>query len=252
MKVFVGTSGWFYDWNEERTLDWYIANSGLNAVELNASFYRFPFPNMVKSWRQKGESLAWAVKVNRTVTHTHRFNAAAGEKWRRFRKLFEPLDPLVDCYLFQLHPLITFERAERITRFARDSGLGSRFALEPRHESWFGSAAADWARKLGITLVSVDAPEFSRTIVDTAGLVYLRMHGRTGWYNHDYSAAELRGVAVRIRKARPQAAYVFFNNDTHMPENAREMYRILRADKRSSDQAIKGTGRDGGRRGREG
>ncbi|MEM2358961.1 MAG: DUF72 domain-containing protein, partial [Nitrososphaerota archaeon] len=35
---FVRTSGWLYDWNSGGTLDWYLANSGLNAVELNASF----------------------------------------------------------------------------------------------------------------------------------------------------------------------------------------------------------------------
>ena len=72
MRVFVGTSGWFYDWNEERTLDWYIARSDLDAVELNTWFCRFPFPNMVRSWASKGKGLAWAVKVNREVTHTHR------------------------------------------------------------------------------------------------------------------------------------------------------------------------------------
>src|SRR5512138_3312766 len=126
MRVFVGTSGWFYDWNEERTLDWYVASSGLNAVELNASFYRFPFPNMIRSWASKGRELAWAVKVNRAVTHTHRFNAAAAESWGRFRELFRPLDPLVHFYLFQLHPGIGFDRAERIEQFVRQTGLGPR------------------------------------------------------------------------------------------------------------------------------
>ncbi len=229
MKVFVGTSGWFYDWNEERTLDWYIASSGLNAVELNASFYRFPFPNMVRSWASKGKGLAWAVKVNRAATHTHRFNAAAAESWRRFRELFRPLDPLVHFYLFQLHPGIGFDRAERIEQFVRQTGLGPRFALEPRHESWFGREAEEWARRLGITLVSVDSPEFEREIVNTSGLVYIRMHGRSGWYHHNYTRAELRGVAAGIRAARPRAAYVFFNNDSNMLENAREMVRLAKS-----------------------
>ena len=63
MKFFVGTSGWMYDWNEESSLDWYVKNSRLNAIELNASFYRFPFPNQVKHWAVAGKSLSWAVKV---------------------------------------------------------------------------------------------------------------------------------------------------------------------------------------------
>jgi hypothetical protein len=27
MEFFVGTSGWYYSWNEERNFDWYVANS---------------------------------------------------------------------------------------------------------------------------------------------------------------------------------------------------------------------------------
>ncbi|MCK4614519.1 MAG: hypothetical protein KAU14_06935 [Thermoplasmata archaeon] len=39
--------------------------SGLDAVELNMSYYRFPFPNMVKSWTKTGRSLAGVIKVHR-------------------------------------------------------------------------------------------------------------------------------------------------------------------------------------------
>ncbi|RLI98826.1 MAG: DUF72 domain-containing protein, partial [Candidatus Aenigmatarchaeota archaeon] len=70
MQVFVGTSGWAYGWNPNG-FDWYIKNSGLNSVELNASFYRFPFPNQVKSWARKTKefnpSLRWSIKVNRLI-----------------------------------------------------------------------------------------------------------------------------------------------------------------------------------------
>jgi uncharacterized protein YecE (DUF72 family) len=50
MKCFVGTSGWFYSWNPEGSFDWFVTNSGLNAVELNMSFYRYGYPNMVRGW----------------------------------------------------------------------------------------------------------------------------------------------------------------------------------------------------------
>jgi uncharacterized protein YecE (DUF72 family) len=42
MDVFVGTSGWYYDWNKKKNLDWFVQNSSLNTVELNASYYSFP------------------------------------------------------------------------------------------------------------------------------------------------------------------------------------------------------------------
>jgi len=61
-EVRVGTSGWYYDWNPDLSLDWYVQNSGLNAIELNASFYRFPYKNQITSWARNGRSLSWAVK----------------------------------------------------------------------------------------------------------------------------------------------------------------------------------------------
>jgi len=231
VQIRVGTSGWFYSWNPERTLDWYEANSGLNAVELNASFYRFPFPNQIKSWVKKGASLRWAVKVSRLVTHVHQFHAAALEVWHRFADLFAPLDRQIDFYLFQLPPALTPRSRTRIEEFIRKAGLGSRLALEFRNPAWYTVETGKWAQELRITLVSVDAPESGMlppTIFCTSGAVYLRLHGRTGWYQHNYTPAELREIAGRIKAAAPNAVYVFFNNDQHMLANARQMLSILK------------------------
>jgi len=226
MKIFVGTSGWYYDWNEDRNLDWYIANSGLNAVELNASFYRFPFPNMVSSWAKKGKKLNWVVKVNRLITHVHKFGDSL-EIWEKFYNLFSPLNPQIKFYLFQLPPSLTPNSAPKIESFVKKTKLGKRFALEARNAEWFGKKWVDWAAKLGITLVSVDSPEHPRDVFNTNGLVYVRMHGRSGWYSHYYSDEELREVKDKILEAKPKEAYIFFNNDHAMLENARRMLAMF-------------------------
>ena len=228
MDFFVGTSGWYYSWNEERSLDWFIAESGLNTVELNASFYRFPFSNMVKSWTKKGSGLRWAVKVNRVITHRFRFSEKAFPAWQRFRALFSPLDANVDFYLFQLHPRITPESVAAIEKFAKATELQRRFALEVRNIKWFNDKWIRWASKLGITWVSVDSPDFPLDVYNTEGLVYQRMHGRTAWYSHHYSDKELEEVTEKIVKAKPEKAYVFFNNDTAMLVNARKMLDIFK------------------------
>ncbi len=80
MECFVGTSGWFYSWNADGGFDWFAKFSGLNAVELNMSFYRFPFPSMIRSWAFKGKALRWAIKVNRLITHTFKFGQRAYDK----------------------------------------------------------------------------------------------------------------------------------------------------------------------------
>ena len=94
--------------------------------------------------------------------------------------------------------------------------------------AWFNDEYTQWAAKLGITWVSVDSPNFPRDVFNTSGVVYVRMHGRTAWYAHLYSDEELKEVVERIFNAKPEKAYVFFNNDHAMLENARKMLSILK------------------------
>ncbi|MCE4626002.1 MAG: DUF72 domain-containing protein [Desulfurococcales archaeon] len=233
MEVYVGTSGWLYDWNEGLDLDWYIRYSGLNAVELNASFYRFPFPNQVKSWARKSSrtGLRWAVKVHRSITHYRRLTERALEIFERFRRVMSPLEEagLLDFYLFQMPPNFTRKQAnlERVEAFLKGSGLDPwRMALELRHKSWFNKETVEWASGLGMTLVSIDAP-IATWIVSSNGIVYLRMHGRSDWYAHDYTIEELGEVVAEIKGLNPRKVYVFFNNDHWMLGNARTMLKLL-------------------------
>ncbi len=231
VEIFVGTSGWMYDWNLGGNFDWYVRNSGLNAVELNASFYRFPFRNQVASWAKKGRGLRWSVKVHRSVTHLRKLSTEALSTWRKFRDLFQPLDPYIDFYLFQMPPSFSYSSSnvERVKAFANATGLGPRFAIEFRHPSWFTGKALELCRELGITVVSVDAPPPIGTWIATSnGIVYLRMHGRSTWYAHEYSTEELMEVANAIARLSPKKVYVFFNNDHWMLENAREMMKLLK------------------------
>ena len=74
----------------------------------------------------------------------------------------------------------------------------------------------------------VDSPDFPLNVFNTNGLVYERMHGRTEWYAHSYSDEELEEVAEKIVRAKPEKAYVFFNNDSAMLENSRKILSIFK------------------------
>jgi len=227
MEVFVGTSGWLYGWNEKKSLEWYVKNSSLNAVELNATFYRFPFPKAVSSWAVKGKTLRWSIKANRWLTHILRFNEKAFAFWQRFEKLFEPMDHLVDFYLFQIPPSMKVNMSSRIEAFIKKTGLEKRFAFEPRNIEWFDEKWLEWASSLGIIWVSIDCPDLPLDVFNTNGIVYERMHGREGWYTHHYSDEELRQVTNKITATRPEKVYVFFNNDHAMLDNSRKMLLML-------------------------
>jgi uncharacterized protein YecE (DUF72 family) len=167
LEFYVGTSGWFYPWNEKRTLEWYVTNSGLNAVELNASFYRFPFRAMIKSWSMKGKGLRWSIKVNRFITHIFKFGERAIQSWEKFHNLFTPLETNIDFFLFQAPPSLTPKSASQIERFFEKTKLGKRFALEVRNSKWFDEEFGNWASRLGIMCGSIDSPDFLRDVFNT-------------------------------------------------------------------------------------
>jgi len=137
MQLYIGTSGWSYDWNPDG-FSWYMKNSNLNSVELNASFYRFPFLNIISSWNRKSpHGFRWAIKVNRMVTHASRFSERAVEYWSRFKELFEAVDQKIAFFLFQLPPSSTptppFHRWTREVHHSSETWTEVRFRVsEPQ------------------------------------------------------------------------------------------------------------------------
>ncbi|WP_292364865.1 MULTISPECIES: DUF72 domain-containing protein [unclassified Methanoculleus] len=224
MEVRVGTSGWSYAWNRGRSLAWFVEHSGLDAIELNASFYGFPSEKSVRSWAAAGSGLRWSVKVNRSITHRHRFNEKAVPVWERFLERFLPLDDLVDFYLFQAPP--AFADVDRIIAFLEAIDLEARCAVEVRNPAVLGDDGACRKLQEAAVLVSVDSPDFRERIF-SGEIVYLRMHGREDWYRHDYTGSELAAIRDRIGDIGPERAYVFFNNDHAMLEDARAMARLF-------------------------
>ncbi len=222
---FVGTSGWSYNWNLGNSLDWYINESGLNAIELNMSYYRFPFPNMVKAWAKKGKLLAWVIKVNRLITHLKKLNKDTYAIFNRFKTLFSPLEESIHYYLFQLPP--KFTNIELVQNFIEEFGT-KKIAFEFRNINMFTDETIKWGKKQGVLLVSVDAPKLPTKIMSRE-IVYERIHGRNHWYSHNYSNNELKEIKERISKYKPKKIYVFFNNNHAMLENGRTMYNYLKS-----------------------
>jgi uncharacterized protein YecE (DUF72 family) len=173
------------------------------------------------------------VKVNRLVTHVFKFSEKAFLTWKKFEKIFEPLRERIDFFLFQLPPILIPKSAERIEAFYKKTKLEEKFALEWRNLSWFEKTWVKWAENLGLTLVSIDAPDFEkfpREIYCTSRIVYLRMHGRTAWYSHYYTNKELEEIKGKILKTKAEKVYIYFNND-EMFDNAKRMFSLLKNEK---------------------
>lgn len=223
MEVYIGTSGWAYDWNKENSLDWYVNHSGLNAIELNMSFYRFPYPNMVKSWSNKAKQLAWIIKVNRLITHFKKLNKDSYILFEKFKDIFKPLEDSIHYYLLQLPP--NFNNIDSLDLFLNEFGC-KKICIEFRNKSLFNDEIIKWSMKKGVLLVSIDAPNMPDRIMSEK-IVYERIHGRTGWYSHDYSKKELLDIKNKIVNNNPEKIYVFFNNNHAMLENAKIMHNLF-------------------------
>ena len=233
MRFYIGTSGWNYFWNEGQNLLWYVKNTPFNAVELNASFYRFPYPNQVKSWAKVGSSLKWSVKVNQAITHRYKLSEKALGIFEKFRNLFTPMEEkgLIDFYLFQMPPMFrpTDRNIEKVRMFANETALGEKFAIEFRHTNWFEERWVSWAQRLGITFVSVDAPEFVAKVYKSCSKIYLRLHGRAAWYHHIYTKEELLELINKIMKYdNTDSVYIFLNNNHGMLPAGELLIAILR------------------------
>lgn len=224
MDVFVGTSGWSYSWNKGGNLDWYLEHSLLNAVELNASFYRFLYKNQIAGWSKKGTNLRWCIKVHRFVSHRHKFNDTAREIWQRFLDLYRPLDPMTDWYLFQAPP--SMKDSGRLISFFDGLPGREKCVLEIRNRDLLCDDTACRKLREYVPLVSVDSPD-ARNRIFSGNLIYLRMHGRDDWYRHDYMLEELEETAATIKSTGAGKVYIFFNNNHAMLKNAQQMRNLL-------------------------
>jgi len=222
---YVGTSGWSYKWNLGNSLEWYVNESELNDVELNMSFYRFPYSNMIKSWVRKGSNLAWIVKVHRSITHFKKLNEESYSIFKKFKQIFKPLEENIHYYLLQLPP--KFINIEKLEKFIEECG-NEKLSIEFRHPVMFTDEIIQWSKKQGVLLVSIDAPKMPNKIM-SGSVIYERIHGRADWYKHDYSDKELIEIKDRIISNNPKKVYVFFNNNHAMLRNATSIYKMFKS-----------------------
>jgi uncharacterized protein YecE (DUF72 family) len=104
-------------------------------------------------------------------------------------------------------------------------------AVEFRHKSWWRTAVYRAFEKGGLIFCSVSGPRLPDELVKTSDVLYVRFHGTTRWYRHDYSPKELGDWAERIRTSGAREVWIYFNNDREgfAIKNAKALRRRLSA-----------------------
>jgi uncharacterized protein YecE (DUF72 family) len=250
-KINVGCSGWFYwDWRDRfypvgsTTKEWFAHYAdAFDTVELNAPFYSWPTPGTVQTWAKQaaGRKFVYTVKVSELITHVKRF-ARTAELVKDFCFIDRWLGARMGCFLFQLPPSFHYTPA-RLKRIVDQLNPTRRNVVEFRHRSWWNERVYAALAEKRIIFCSCSGPRLPDELIKTSDEIYIRFHGTTRWYRHDYKAEELAVWVNRIRAARPKRVWAYFNNDFggHAIHNAREFLRQLSA--RSSGAGKRGAAR---------
>lgn len=242
-KVFVGTSGYLYrHWADDvfypkdlKTNEWlqYYCQF-FKTVELNVTFYRLPTKEAFRGWFKKTPAdFHFAIKGSRFITHIKRLKDA-DRPLKLFLNRASGLKEKLDVVLWQLPPKFKVD-IERLNKFIRALSRYKRFryAFEFRDETWLIQKVFCVLADFNIALCIADWPSFSIELPQTANFLYLRRHGTGAWlYSGNYSVAQLKGDATRIRGWLKEGkdVYIYFNNDArgYAPKNARTLLDILR------------------------
>jgi uncharacterized protein YecE (DUF72 family) len=235
--IAVGTSGWSYDdWAgafypgglpRSRRLGYYVRE--FPTVEINYSFYRLPSEGTVLRWRREAPlGFLFALKGSRYITHVRRLRET-GDEVRRFIERAAPLGTALGPLLWQL-PRAPVD-VPRLEAFLDSLPRTERHAVEFRHPSWLVNEVFDVLRRRGVAHVAVSSTQMPADFTTTADFVYVRFHGLTQGFAHDYTRDELQPWVEFLQEARREGrqGFVYFNNDAQAraPKNARELVELL-------------------------
>lgn len=236
--IFIGTSGWHYDdWKgvlypeglaRSKWLSCYGAR--FNTVEVNATFYRTFGDAVFSKWgAQVPCGFRFVFKAPRLITHRKYLRGADGEI-REFCRQASLLGDRLGLVLMQLAPSTPVDPQRLETVLA--SFRGCRVAVEFRNDRWLTPETRSLLEKTGAIFCTVDSPEMRINDWVTADIGYIRLHGRSEWYSHRYSDAELRDIAGHARamiSGGARTMYIFFNNDCngYAVENAVMLNKLL-------------------------
>lgn len=220
-QVLVGTSGWSYSgWRglfyprglgAGEWLGHYATR--FQTVELNASFYRLPSEAMIARWASvTPERFVFALKASRLITHLkrlHECEAALAEFLGRSAGLGAKRGPI----LFQLPPRFAPDLG-RLRAFLALLPRGLRCAFEFRDARWHDEPVYTALADYGAAFCPFELGPLRAPRVVTADFVYVRLHGRKGFYQGRYSKSELAEWVAWLDARRDAGldGYVYFDN----------------------------------------
>ena len=188
---------------------------GLDAVEINSSFYRPHRPQTYVRWRDATPpGFRFAVKAPRTITHEARL-VGYGGLLAAFAAEAHTLEDKLGPILVQLPPSLAFDAAvaEAFFEDLRMLFTGD-MVCEPRHKTWFEPGPEAMMRAFRIARVAADPAPDPRAAEPGGwpGLAYWRLHGSPRMYFSAYSGRALQSLADRLASGPAERSWCIFDN----------------------------------------
>jgi uncharacterized protein YecE (DUF72 family) len=250
-QLYVGTSGWAYDWGDfypddlpdRRRLDFYAQQ--FRTVEVNYTFYRLPRGTTYEKWAgETPEAFLFSLKLSRFITHVKRLQGSK-TAFRTFLRRAAPLGAKLGPVLVQLPPSFALDipRLERFLVQAHDVGKERglrppRLAFEFRHPTWFGPEAKPALEALArhrSAFVCGHSNRYPYPEAEplTGDFTYLRFHGPDKMFASAYGQRGLRRWAPLVRRWLDGGidVFVYFNNDVggHAVRDAQALRALIDA-----------------------
>lgn len=231
MRLRAGSSGFSYkEWKgnfypeKAKNADMLkLYSAQLDAVEINATFYRMPKASMLEGWaEQVPDGFTFVLKASQRITHRSKLEDVDDNiayLWSTAQSLGAHLGPI----LFQLPP---FSRRDddKLDRFLGKLPKDMRAVMEFRHRSWFDEAVFERLRSHGASLcfsdtdpADEDDPGLEQPFVSTAPFGYVRLRRAS------YDAPALGEWITAIRQHAWEEVFVFFKHEPTAPGLALSM-----------------------------
>ena len=96
----------------------------------------------------------------------------------------------------------------------------------------------------------MSAPRLPDELIRTSDVIYVRLHGRSRWYRHDYTCEELNEWADKIAASGAREAWIYFDNDRegYAIKNAQQLIGHAAPARTRGDITMAGQDRDHWRR----
>jgi uncharacterized protein YecE (DUF72 family) len=232
MKAYIGTSGYAYkEWKgsfypkdlpQKGMLRYY--GERFQSVEINNTFYRMPSASVLQGWAADvPRGFKFVIKVPQQITHFRRLKAAD--------HLVSDLLEVVDTLGRRLGPLLVQlppNMKKDVPRLRDFLPLlqSQQAAFEFRHKSWFDDEVFDLMRHHNAALCIADADDDLQVpFISAANWGYLRLR------RPDYSSADLKKWAKRVREQKWREAFIFFKHEDEGkgPKLARKFAELANA-----------------------